>query len=140
MDLNIENIDQEDIPAYLLKIADRSYAITKLLKQLSRKIRPLQHECQKISDDTYLQVCEETDEKGKLRFSNPLTREIETRRRKDQDSRYLAFGATIEENQEEAEDLRMEGNHLVELKEILFLQAGVQQFIDLPPEGDFRLN
>jgi len=34
----------------------------------------------------------------------------------------------------------MEGNHLVELKEILFLKAGVQQFIDLPPEGNFGLN
>ena len=140
MDLNIENIDQEDIPAYLLKIADRSYEINKLLTQLSRKIRPLQGECQKISDDTYLQVCEETDEKGKLRFSNPRTRETETRRRKDRDSRYLAFHATIEENQGEVEYLRMESNHLVELKEILFLKAGVQQFIDLPPEGDFGLN
>jgi hypothetical protein len=52
----------------------------------------------------------------------------------------LAFLAKIEENQDEAEDLRMESNHLVGLKEILYLKVGVQQYMEPPPEGDFGLN
>jgi len=50
----------------------------------------------------------------------------------------LAFLAKIEENQDEAKDLRVESNHLV--KEILYLKAGVQQYMEPPPEGDFGLN
>ena len=67
MVLDIENLDQEDIPAHLLKISERFYEIQKRLKQLHRKKRPAFTERQKIADDIYLKVCEETDEKGKLK-------------------------------------------------------------------------
>jgi hypothetical protein len=53
------------------------------------------------------------------------------------DVRYVSYLDMLQETQDESEDLRMESNHLLDLKEILYIKAGIPISVetDPPPLG-----
>ena len=129
--------DQDDIPAQLLEIVERIYAINQRMREISRKNRPNQNAISSRNDEVFVEVCAEVDENGKPRFPNDRLRQIEHRMRLREDVRYVSYLDILQETQNESEDLTMESNHLLDLKEILYIKAEIPISIetDPPPLG-----
>ena len=132
--------DQEDIPAQLLEIVERIYAINQRMREISRKNRPNQNAISSRNDEVFVEVRAEVDENGKPRFPNDRLRQIEHHLRLREDVRYVSYLDILQETQNESEDLTMESNHLLDLKEILYIKAGIPISVetDPPPLGQPR--
>jgi hypothetical protein len=132
----------EDIADRLLEIANRLYEIQKRMLAISREARPIRGSLSTLRDRVYVEVRQEVNEKGKPSFSNERLRAIEVRRRLDEHPEYLADRPRLRELEEEEKDCSAEWNHLIDLKEILYVRSGVilPEPMEFPGLGEFGQN